>query len=138
MTNTLPPTPGHAPSGRYAPDTMLSLSEIADLLGRDLKTIKTWLDKGNGRWPNAVQDATGRRAWCVPVADLVTSGDLEAAQIAHVENELATRRESRETKALREQVIRLEEQLVAARDLADERAATITLLKGLVRKGGAA
>ena len=138
MTNNLPPTTGLATPGRYAPDTMLTLAEIAGLLGRDLKTIKTWLDKGKGRWPNAVQDATGRRAWRVPVADLVASGDLDAAQITHVENELAARRESRETKALREQVIRLEEQLDAARILAEERAATITLLKGLVRKGGAA
>lgn len=131
MTNNLPPTTGH-----FAPGTTLTLAEIADLLDRDLKTIKTWLAKG--RWPNAVQDATGRRAWRVPVADLVASGDLDAAQVTHVENQLATRRESRETTALREQVIRLEEQLTAARILAEERATTITLLKGLVRKGGAA
>ena len=136
MTNNLPPTTGHATPGRFAPGTTLTLAEIADLLDRDLKTIKTW--RAAGRWPNAVQDPTGRRAWRVPVADLVASGDLDAAQITHVENELAARRESRETKALREQVIRLEEQLDAARILAEERAATITLLKGLVRKGGAA
>ncbi len=138
MTNHLPPTPAHVMPGCFAPGTTLTLAEVADLLGRDLKTIKTWNDKGEGRWPNADQDATGRRAWRVPVADLVAAGDLDAAQISHVENELATRRESRETKVLREQVIRLEEQLAAARGLAEERAATITLLKSLVRKGGAA
>ena len=26
-------------------------------------------DKGKGRWPNAVQDTTGRKAWRVPVSD---------------------------------------------------------------------
>lgn len=40
-------------------------------------------------------------------------------------------------KALREQTIRLQELLAAAQALADERAATITFLKGLLRKGGA-
>lgn len=114
------------------------MSEIADLIGRDLKTIKTWLDKGKGRWPNATQDEDGRRTWRVPVADLIASGDLDASQITHVENELVARRESKETKALREQVIRLEEKLTAAHALADERANTIALLKSLVRKGGAA
>ena len=95
-------------------------------------------DRTDGRWPNAVQDETGRKTWRVPVTDLVTANDLAPDQVAHVENELAARREHRETKALREQTIRLQEQLAAAQALADERAATITFLKGLLRKGGAA
>ena len=114
----------------------LTLAEIASLLGRDRKTIKTWLHKG--RWPHAEQDADGLRTWRVPVSDLVAAGDLEPSQVTHVENELAARRESRETKALREQVIRLEEKLLAAQALADERASTIGILRGLVRKAGAA
>lgn len=132
-----PMTPGDTPA-TYSPDTTLTLSEIADLTGRDIKTIKTWNDSGQGRWPNAVQDETGRKTWRVPVSDLVASGDLDPSRVAQVENELAARRESKETKALREQVIRLEEQLTAAVALADERAGTIALLKSLVRKGGAA
>jgi hypothetical protein len=136
MTNNLPPATGTTPPGPFAPDTTLTLTEIADLTGRDLNTIKSW--RAKGRWPNAVQDETGRKAWRVPVADLVAAGDLDAWQVAHVENELAARRESRETKALREQIIRLEEQLAAARTLAEERASTISLLRGLLRKGGAA
>jgi hypothetical protein len=136
MSNTTPPATGTTSWGRYAPETLLTLLEIADLLGRDLKTIKTW--RTSGRWPHAVQDESGRKTWRVPVTDLVTAGDLEPAHVAHVENELAARRESRETRALREQVVRLEEQLAAAHALADERAATITMLKGLFRKGGAA
>ncbi|WP_133176464.1 hypothetical protein [Nocardioides currus] len=132
-----PMTPGDTPA-TYSPDTTLTLSEIADLTGRDLKTIKTWNDSGKGRWPNAVQDETGRKTWRVPVRDLVATDVLDASQIEQVANELAARRESKETRALREQVIRLEERLTAAAALADERANTIALLKSLVRKGGAA
>jgi hypothetical protein len=127
---------GRSPRMTYTPDATLTLTEIAELLNKDLKTIKTW--RKNGRWPNATQDKEGRHTWRVPVTDLVTAGNLDASQIAHVQNEIAARRESRATTALREQVIRLEEQLTAACVLADERAATITLLKSLVRKGGAA
>ena len=136
MSNTTPPATGPTSWGQYAPDNLLTLLEIADLLGRDLKTIKTW--RTSDRWPNAVQDESGRKTWRVPVTDLVAAGDLDAAQITEVDNELASRRESRETKALREQLIRLEEQLTAAQALAEERAATVTLLKSLIRKGGAA
>ena len=135
---TAPMKPGATTPATYSPDTTLTLSEIADLTGRDIKTIKTWNDSGQGRWPNAVQDETGRKTWRVPVSDLVASGDLDPSRVAQVENELAARRESKETKALREQVIRLEEQLTAAVALADERAGTIALLESLVRKGGAA
>ncbi|GAA4678934.1 hypothetical protein GCM10023226_15320 [Nocardioides nanhaiensis] len=130
--------PGATTPAHYSPDTTLTLSEIADLTGRDIKTIKTWNDSGKGRWPNATQDETGRKTWRVPVSDLLASGDLDPSRVAQVENELAARRESKETKALREQVIRLEEQLTAAVALADERSATIAILKNLVRKGGAA
>jgi hypothetical protein len=126
----------HSPAGPFAPNTLLTLAEIADLLSRDPKTIKIW--RADGNWPNAVQDENGRKTWRVPVTDLVTADDLASDQVAHVESELAARREHRETKALREQTIRLQEQLAAAQALADERAATITFLKGLLRKGGAA
>jgi hypothetical protein len=136
MTDHTTPTRGTAASGPFAPDTSLTRAEIADLLGRDLKTIKTW--HSDGRWPNAVQEETGRRTWRVPVTDLVAAGDLDASQVVHVHDELAARRESTETRALRERVVRLEEQLTAARALADERAGTIALLKTLVRRGGAA
>ncbi|MDT0186854.1 hypothetical protein Q9S36_42385 [Microbacterium sp. ARD31] len=135
---TAPMKPGATTPATYSPDTTLTLSEIADLTGRDIKTIKNWNDSGQGRWPNAVQDETGRKTWRVPVSDLVATGDLDPSKVEQVENELAARRESKETKALREQVIRLEEQLTAAVALADERAGTIALLKSLVRKGGAA
>ncbi|WP_146207218.1 hypothetical protein [Nocardioides silvaticus] len=134
---TAPMKPGDTPA-TYSPDTTLTLSEIADLAGRDLKTIKTWNNSGKGRWPNAVQDETGRKTWRVPVSDLVATGVLGPSQVEQVENELAARRESKETKHLREQVIRLEERLTAAQTLADERANTIALLKSLVGKGGAA
>jgi hypothetical protein len=126
----------HQSPGRYPVGSTLTLSEIAELTGRDLKTIKTW--RQAGRWPDAKQDETGRKPWRVPVADLVAAGDLDPSQVGDVENELAARRESKLTRELREQVIRLEEQLAAAVALADERAATIALLKGLVRQGGAA
>ncbi len=50
MTHT---TPGATPAP-YRPDTTLTLSEIADLTGRDLKTIKNWNSDwqhtGEGRW----------------------------------------------------------------------------------------
>lgn len=136
MTNNLPPDSGSQP--QYAPDALLTLIEVSVVTGRNIKTVKVWNDKGKGRWPNAVQDTTGRNAWRVPVSDLVAAGDLDPSQIAHVHNELAGRRESREIKDLREQLIRLEEQLLAARGLADERANTINLLKTVIRKGGAA
>lgn len=136
MTTPTPTTGTITPTGAYSPDAALTLLEIADLLGRDPSTMKTW--RKNGRWPNAVQDEHGRNTWRVPVGDLVAAGDLDASQVAHVENELAARRESRETRALREQVVRLEEQVTAALAMAEERARTITLLRGLLGKGGAA
>lgn len=120
------------------PETKLTLSEISDLLARDPKTIKTWNNKGQGRWPNATQDETGLRAWRVPVSDLVASGDLDPSSVATVESELAARRESRETKELRERIIRLEEKLAAVHALAEERADYITFLRSLARKAGAA
>jgi uncharacterized protein YjcR len=80
MTNYLTPTLGGTTPGLLPPDTQLTLTEIADLLGRDPSTIKTW--RTDGRWPNAVQDETGRRTWRVPVTDLVTAGDLDASQTA--------------------------------------------------------
>lgn len=97
-TSTPTPTAGTPMTGAYAPDALLTLKEIAALLRRDLSTIKDWNDQGRGKWPNAVQDTDGRRTWRVPVTDLVASGDLDASQIAHVENELAARRESREAR----------------------------------------
>lgn len=136
MTDHRMPATGTTAPGTYAPTTLLTLAEIADLLGRDLKTVKTW--RANDRWPHAVQDTEGRRTWRVPVTDLVAADDLDGAQVVHVRNELAARRESNETRALRERVVRLEEQLLAAVALADERAGTIALLKRLVRNGGAA
>ena len=120
----------------FAPNATLTLREIADRLGKDLKTVKTW--NKAGRWPNASQDPDGRRAWHVPVTDLVSAGDVNAADVATIENDLATRRESNLTRELREQVIRLEEQLVAARALADERNRTIALLQTIAVTGGAA
>jgi hypothetical protein len=138
MTTPTPATGTIPPTGAYAADAALTLLEIADLLGRDPSTIKDWNDKGRGKWPNAKQDKHGRHTWRVPVGDLVATGDLDASQVAHVENELAARRESRETRALREQVVRLEEQVTAALAMAKERARTITLLRGLLGKGGVA
>lgn len=123
---------------RLAPYATLTLQEIAALLGRDIKTIKSWNAKGEGCWPNATQDPDGRKAWRVPVTDLVTAGHLDAGQVAHVENELACRRESNQTRELREQIIRLEEQLQSAQALAAERSSTITFLKSIVTAGGAA
>lgn len=134
MTHT---TPRDTPA-TYSPDTLLTLREVAVVTGLHLDTVKGHNNSGNGIWRNATQDETGRKAWRVPVSDLVATGHLDPAQVEHVENELAARRESKETKALREQVIRLEEKLAAANALADERANTIALLKSLVRKGGAA
>lgn len=74
----------------------------------------------------------------MPVSDLVDSGDLDPSQVALVESELAARRESRETKVLREQLIRLEAQLDATRVIAEERAAMIAVLTNLVRPDAAA
>lgn len=136
MTFTAAAVPGSSIPAPFDSSALLTLAEIADLLGRDPKTVKTW--RACGRWPGSVQDATGRRAWRVPVADLVAAGDLDPSHVSTVEGELATCRESRETRALREQVIRLEEQVVAAQALADERAATVALLQTLITRGGAA
>jgi hypothetical protein len=133
MTNNSTP-----PAGGYAPNATLTLREIADLTGHDLSTIKAWNNKGHGKWPNAKQDPDGLKTWRVPISDLIASGDIDPSQIVHVENELAALRESRETRALREQIARLEEQLIAARAIAEDRAATIAWLKDLVRGGGAA
>ncbi len=136
MTNHPSPVPVATAPAAYSASTLLTLAEIAEMLGRDPKTIKTW--RAAGRWAHPVQDAAGRRAWRVSVTDLVATGDLDKSQVANVETELAARRESRDSRELREQVIRLEEQLAAAHALATERAATIALLTGLLRHGDAA
>ena len=78
MTDHRMPATGTTAPGTYAPTTLLTLAEIADLLGRDLKTIKTW--RANDRWPDAVQDTEGRRTRRVPVTDPVAAGDLDGVQ----------------------------------------------------------
>ncbi|MEQ4498941.1 helix-turn-helix transcriptional regulator [Nocardioides kribbensis] len=124
-------------SGEFVPHQLLTLIEIADLLGRHLDTIKGW--RAAGRWPHAVQDATGRKAWRVPVSDLTAAGDLHHSRLAEAESAIEASRESRKVQTLREENIRLHEQLRASESARAELAGmNATLTKLLLRRGDAA
>ena len=62
---------------------MLTIREIVRLTGRDRGTDSGWIRAGD-RDPNAVQGQTGRKAWRVPVKDLVAAGDLKPSQVVEV------------------------------------------------------
>lgn len=126
---------GHGYSNpTYEATQWLTLREVADLLDKHIDTAKDY--RAENRWPHAKQDENGRRAWCVPVSDLVAAGDLDLAQVASVAPVLDLNRESKEVAALREERIRLTAELEAAKALAEERRETVALLKsGLPRSG---
>ncbi|RYP84244.1 hypothetical protein EKO23_16420 [Nocardioides guangzhouensis] len=115
---------------------LLTLAEAADLIGKHLCTVKDW--RAAGRWPNAVQDATGRRTWRVPASDLVDAGDLEPHQVREVAPTLAAARESRLVGTLREEIAQLRAELSAALAVASERDRTIALLESVLGAKGAA
>jgi hypothetical protein len=116
-----------------APTAALTYQEAADLAGCSPDTIKR--DREQGKYPDAFQDSSPRRTWRVPVANLVTAGRLHPSQVEQAEQELAAHREGRELRALREENIRLSEQLAGARELAGERQNTVTLLQQLLLNG---
>lgn len=89
---------------------LVTISEAADLTGRDRSTIKR--DREEGRYPCAVKDPSG--AWRIPVGDLVAAGRLPSGSVDNAREEIAAAREHRETRQRREALIRLEAQLAAS------------------------
>lgn len=58
-------------SPKKKPDTKLSLKEVADSLGENLETVRTW--RKAGRFPNAdLVDTPRGPVWLVPLSDLAT------------------------------------------------------------------
>lgn len=117
-------------------DQLVTLQEGAELTGHDYKTL--YNDLGAGVYPDAVQDTTGRKTWRVPLHNLVDAGRLPESAIASAAEELAAARESRETRRLREELIRKQEQLAAAelriQDLLEARAEHKALIAQLLKK----
>jgi hypothetical protein len=130
-THTTPARPG-----AVRPADALTYAEAAELTGVSADTIER--DRKKGRYPNAYQDASRRNTWMIPVGDLVAAGRLAPELVEQAETELAARRESRELRELREQVIRLEERLRAeqqrAEALAADKAAQQKTIDTLLRK----
>jgi hypothetical protein len=122
--------------GAVRPTDAFSYAEAADLTGVSADTIER--DRKKGRYPGAYQDASRRNTWMIPVGDLVAAGRLAPELVEQAETELAARRESRELRELREQVIRLQEQLRAAQQrsesLAADKASQQKLIDILVKK----
>jgi hypothetical protein len=112
-------------------DTMLTISEIVSLTGRDRKTVSDWIRAGN-RYPNAVQDPTGRKAWRVPVKDLLAAGDLEPSQVVEVPAALESLREAKQVGQLRARIVELEKALEVQTARAEERQVTIATLQVLL------
>ncbi|WKN47473.1 AlpA family transcriptional regulator [Nocardioides sp. Arc9.136] len=131
-------TPMHGPGNSpLNPRQLLTLLEVADLLGKHLDTVKAW--NTAGRFPNRVQDSTGRKAWRIPVSDLVAAGLLDPSRVEDVANAVKASRESRKVQHLRETIVRLEERLAAERAISQERAGMIAILNNVIaRRGGAA
>ncbi|WP_030529635.1 hypothetical protein [Phycicoccus jejuensis] len=109
---------------------LLALSLVAELIGRDISTVKRWLREG--RWAGAVQDASGRRAWRVPFSSLVEAGDVSAPEVAAAQVVIQLSREPKEMHALRVELARTQERLRAAEALARERAEMIALLRSVM------
>ncbi len=110
--------------------TMLSVRQICDITGRDRKTVMTHIK--DGRYPNAVQEPTGRKGWTVPVQDLVDAGDLDPAQVLEVAATLEALRETRQVAELRDRVTALEAELATLSALAAERAKTVEFLERML------
>lgn len=114
-------------AGGDSDDGLLPLTAVAELIERDLSTVKRYLR--DGRWQGARQDRGGRRTWRVPFDALVAAGDIEAPQAVGASLVVQLRREPPQMQALREEVVRLQERLRAAEELSRERAETIALLR---------
>ena len=119
---------------QYFANHLLTLAEVATVTDKHPDTVKD--RRAAGRWPNAVQDTTGRKTWRVPVTALVAAGDLEPAQVVEVESTLAAARESKQVAALREEIATLRADLSATKARAAERARTIESSSPLSARGG--
>ena len=124
---------GARADAQYSANQLLTLAEVATVTGNHPDTVRD--RRSAGRWPNAVQDTTGRRTWRVPVTDLVAAGDLDPAQVVEVESTLAAARESKQVAALREEISTLRADLSAAEARAAERALTIEILESVIGAG---
>ncbi|MCZ4501072.1 MAG: hypothetical protein JWQ74_3629, partial [Marmoricola sp.] len=112
-------------------NTMLSVAQIMVVRNtKDRKTVTKQIS--GGRYPNAVQEDHGLKAWWVPVKDLVTAGDLEAAQVVEVAAGLESAREAKQVGDLRARIVGLEKDLAAQTARAEERQALITTLQAVV------
>ena len=112
-------------------DTLLTIREIVTLTGRDRKTVSDWIRAGV-RYPNAVQDPTGLKAWRVPVKDLLAAGDLEPSQVVEVPAVLGSLREARQVGELRARIVELEKALEVQTARAEERQALLATSQALL------
>ena len=114
----------------FTTNLILSIREVCDLTGSDRKTVT---DRARtGVYANAVQDQTGRKAWGIPVADLVDAGHIDRSQVVEVAASLESLRESRQVADLRARIGELEAALKVQTALADERRTTVESLQSLI------
>jgi hypothetical protein len=130
MTDTSACKP-HGATATLTTDTLLTIRQIVDLTGRDRKTVSEWI-RAAVRYPNAVQDQTGRKEWRVPVKDLVAAGDLEPSQVVEVPAALGSLREARQVGELRARIVELEKALEVQTARAEERQALLGTLQALL------
>jgi hypothetical protein len=115
----------------FTTDTMLTISEIVGLTGRDRKTVSEWVRAGD-RYPNAVQEQAGRKSWRVPVKDLVAAGDPKPSQVVEVAAVLESLREAKQVSELRARIVDLQIALEVQTARAEERQVTIATLQALL------
>lgn len=109
---------------------LVTLHEAATLTGHDYKTL--YNDRREGRYLDAVQDSGGRKTWRVPLHNLVSAGRLPQSSTATAAEEIAAAREARETRQLREALIRVEARLAASDALIAELRADKAQLQSMV------
>jgi hypothetical protein len=112
-------------------DTMLTISEIVDLTGRDRKTVSEWVRTGD-RYPKAVQEQSGRSSWRVPVKDLFAAGDLKPSPVMEVPAVMESLREAKQVGEMRAPVRRAREALEVQAARAEERQVSIATLPALL------
>ena len=135
------PTPAARPAlitGDPLPaTTTVTYREAAELLGCSADTVER--ARKAGRYPGSAQEVTGKRGWRIPLGDLVAAGQLDAARVTEVDAELASHREARQVRELREESIWLKAQLEASQarqnELVQDKQHLMLLLETVMRGG---
>ncbi|WP_017933112.1 hypothetical protein [Nocardioides sp. Iso805N] len=130
MPDTKKQSAQHAPA--YTSNENLTIKEAAFATGLHPDTIKD--RRSAGHYANAWQEQKGRRAWHIPVKDLVAAGDLRPEEVAEVASTLEAARETKQVAELKARIIELEDALNTATALAEERRGMVKILESVLAR----